>query len=428
MEKFVVNGGYPLTGTVRIGGSKNAVLPVMAAALLTGEKCVIRGVPRLSDVTAMEDILESLGANVKWDKRAGSITIGAEGQLFPEASYELISKMRASFLIIGPLLARTGDVKIPLPGGCAIGARPVDLHLKGLSALGAEIEREHGYVRARAKKLEGAKVYLDFPSVGATENIVMAAVLAKGQTILENCAVEPEIVDLANFLNSAGADIRGAGTDTIKVNGVKELKATDHTIIPDRIEAGTFMVAAAITHGDVTLTNVVADHLKPVIAKLKEANVSVSESGKGLRVCNENGAGTVASDIKTLPYPGFPTDMQAQFMAMLTTARGTSIVTETVFENRFMHVGELKRMGADIKIESRSAVLEGVKTLMGAQVKASDLRAGAALVLAALGAKGATEIDDIYHIDRGYFQIEQKLNGLGARIERVAAGAATAEG
>ncbi|MCL2351104.1 MAG: UDP-N-acetylglucosamine 1-carboxyvinyltransferase [Firmicutes bacterium] len=423
MEKFIVNGGRPLAGTVRIGGSKNAVLPVMAAALLTGEKCVIRGVPRLSDVAAMEDILESLGASVKWDKRAGVITIAADGRLLPEASYELVSRLRASFQITGPLLARTGSVKIPMPGGCAIGTRPVDLHLKGLAALGAEIEQEHGFVRAKARRLEGAKIYLDFPSVGATENIVMAAVLARGQTVLENSAVEPEIVDLANFLNSAGADIRGAGTDTIKVNGVKELRATDHTIIPDRIEAGTFMVAAAVTGGDVTLTNVVCDHLKPVIAKLKEANVSVSETAKGLRVCGAKGGAAVASDIKTLPYPGFPTDMQAQFMALLATARGTSIVTETVFENRFMHVGELKRMGADIKIDSRSAVLEGVGRLMGAQVRATDLRAGAALVLAALGASGATEIDDIYHIDRGYCQLDQKLQSLGADIRRVNDGA-----
>jgi len=369
-------------------------------------------------VETMQKLLERLGADLSWNKEAGVIRTSASNKLSAEAEYDLVSKMRASFLVMGPLLARLGEVNVPLPGGCAIGARPVDLHLKGFSALGAEVIQEHGNVRARAKKLKGARVYLDFPSVGATENIMMAAVLADGVTILENCAVEPEIVDLANFLNSAGAEVRGAGTDTIKIAGVKSLAEADHSIIPDRIEAGTFMVAAGVTKGDITVTNVVADHLKPLIAKLKEVNLNVTETDLGLRVNYEEGRRLVAADVKTLPYPGFPTDMQAPFLSLLILVEGTSIVTETVFENRFMHVGEFKRMGADIKIESRSAIIEGVKRLTGAQVKATDLRAGAALVLAALTASGTTELSDIYHIDRGYCNLEDKLSQLGANIHR----------
>ena len=418
MARFIIENSPPLKGSVKISGSKNAVLPILAASLLTEDKCVIHEVPDQSDVDTMCTLLERLGAGIHWDKNAGIISTAASGKLHAEAEYELVSKMRASFSVMGPLLARLGEVNVPLPGGCAIGARPVDLHLKGFSALGAEVVQEHGNVRARAKKLKGARVYLDFPSVGATENIMMAAVLADGVTFLENCAVEPEIVDLANFLNSAGAEIRGAGTDTIKIAGVKTLSGADHTIIPDRIEAGTYMVAAGITRGDITVTNVVADHLKPLIAKLKEVNLNVSETDAGVRVNYEEGRRIVAADVKTLPYPGFPTDMQAQFMSLLTLAEGTSIVTETVFENRFMHVGELKRMGADIKIESRSAVIEGVKRLTGAQVKATDLRAGAALVLAALTATGTTELSDIYHIDSGYCELAEKLRLLGANIRR----------
>lgn len=418
-EKFIIERCGPLKGSVKIGGSKNAVLPILAGALLTGHPCVIRNVPNLSDVEAMCGLLESLGAQVSWDKRGSCVAVETNRLEHGEATYDLVSKLRASFLIMGPLLARLGAAKAPLPGGCAIGSRPVDLHLKGLAALGAQIDQTHGYVSVKAKKLKGAKIYLDFPSVGATENIMMAAVLAEGQTILENCAIEPEIVDLASFLNAAGADIRGAGTDTVKINGVTTMKGTDHAIIPDRIEAGTFMVAAAVTKGDVTLTNVVADHVKPVAAKLKEANVSVTETARGIRVRCEEGRDLVASDIKTLPYPGFPTDMQAPFMSLLTTASGTSIITESVFENRFMQVGELKRMGADIKIEGRSAVVEGVPRLAGAQVRATDLRAGAALVLAALQADGVTEIGDIYHIDRGYHKLDARLNNLGACIKRL---------
>ncbi len=417
-EKFIIEECVPLKGTVKIGGSKNAVLPILAAALLTEEICTINEVPELSDVCVMNDILKSVGAKINWDKQRESVQIDASGIDREETEYELVSQMRASFLVMGPLLARLGKVKIPLPGGCAIGARPIDLHLKGLHALGAEIVNEHGFVTATAKKLRGCNVYLDFPSVGATENIVMAATLAQGQTIIENCATEPEIVDLASFLNSIGAEIRGAGTDTIKVNGVAKLRGGQHTIIPDRIEAGTFMVAAAITGGDVVLENVVSDHLKPVIAKLKEASIVIEETDLGMRV-RKGSFAPKAMDIKTLPYPGFPTDMQAQFTSFLTVCEGTSVVTETVFENRFMHIGELKRMGADIKIEGRSAIVEGLNSLMGAQVRATDLRAGASLILSAMCARGISEISDIYHIDRGYNKIDIKLNKLGAKITRI---------
>jgi len=418
VDKFIIEQCGPLKGAVRIGGAKNAVLPVLAGALLTEERCIIRDVPNLSDVESMGELLVSLGANLDWDRKGGVITVSVGNLNHCEAEYDLVGKLRASFLIMGPLLARLGEVRVPLPGGCAIGTRPVDLHLKGMAALGAEIEQTHGYMTAKAKKLKGAKIYLDFPSVGATENILMAAVLAEGQTIVENCAVEPEIVDLANFLNSAGADIRGAGTDTVKINGVKTMKGTDHTVIPDRIEAGTYMVAAAITRGDIHLTNIVTDHIKPVTAKLKEVNIKVEDTPQGIRVFHGGEQQVVASDIKTLPYPGFPTDMQAPFMSLLATASGTSIITESIFENRFMQVGELKRMGADIKIESRSAVVEGVNQLAGAQVKATDLRAGAALVLAALQSDGPTEISDVFHIDRGYQGLDTQLNRLGAGITR----------
>ena len=417
--KFIINQTGPLKGNVRIGGAKNAVLPVLAGVLLTEDANIIRDVPNLSDVESMGKLLVSLGASLDWNREEGIITASVGDLKGCEAEYDLVGKLRASFLVMGPLLARLGEVKVPLPGGCAIGTRPVDLHLKGMAALGAQIEQAHGYMTAKAKKLKGAKIYLDFPSVGATENILMAAVLAEGQTIVENCAIEPEIVDLANFLNSAGADIRGAGTDTVKINGVKYMKGTDHTVIPDRIEAGTYMVAAAITRGDLHLTNVVTDHIKPVTAKLKEVNMKVEDTPEGVRVYHTGGDQVIASDIKTLPYPGFPTDMQAPFMSLLATAAGTSIITESIFENRFMQVGELKRMGADIKIESRSAIVEGVTRLTGAQVRATDLRAGAALVLAALQAEGSTEISDIYHIDRGYQDLDVQLNKLGADIKRI---------
>ena len=418
-EKFIIQPTGPLHGSIEIGGAKNAVLPVLAATILLGQNCTIQNVPNLSDVEYMRCLLESLGAKTDWDKPSGTLSIDTGTITSHRADYEWVGKLRASFLVIGALLGRYKVAKVSLPGGCAIGSRPIDLHLKGLAALGAEIDHSHGYVTVAAKKLTGAKIYLDFPSVGATENIMMAAALAEGQTILENCAVEPEIVDLANFLNSSGAEIRGAGTDTIKINGVKELHSTTHNVIPDRIEAGTFMVAAAITRGDILLTNVVTDHVKPVIAKLKESQTCVEELESGIRVWHDPAQDIISADIKTLPYPGFPTDMQAQFMSLMAVAKGTSIITETVFENRFMQVGELKRMGADIKIESRSAVIEGISRFAGAQVYASDLRAGAALTLAALSASDVSEIRGVCHIDRGYYQLEQQFNKLGAQIKRI---------
>ncbi|MCG8538612.1 MAG: UDP-N-acetylglucosamine 1-carboxyvinyltransferase [Clostridia bacterium] len=416
MTKIIVRRSGPLKGTVKISGAKNSVLPIMAASLLAQEKVVLEDIPPLRDVEVMGEVLTSLGADVKKSSN-GIVEINSSFIDNSEAPYDLIKKMRASFLVIGPLLARMGRARVSLPGGCAIGARPIDLHLKGLSALGAKINLGHGYVEAQANKLTGDKIYLDFPSVGATENIMMAATMAEGQTIIQNAAEEPEIVDLANFLNSLGANIKGAGTDTIKIQGVTGLGGTRHTVIPDRIEAGTYMVAAAITGGDITIKNALSDHLKPMIAKLKECGVEIFESGDQLRVNASNGINAV--DLKTLPYPGFPTDMQSQFMALLSVAKGTSVVIESVFENRFMHVSELNRMGANIKIEGHSAVVQGVNMLEGAQVKATDLRAGAALILAGLVADGVTEINDIHHIDRGYVEIEEKLRHLGANIERV---------
>ena len=417
MSKFIVEESPPLRGAVRVCGAKNSVLPILAGTLLTENECIIHDVPPLTDVSIMQRLIEDLGAKSDWDVSNETIRVSAKKIIKHEAAYELVGKMRASFLTMGPLLARSGQAKMSLPGGCQIGERPVELHLKGFAALGAKITKEHGYVEAKAKRLKGANIYLDFPSVGATENIMMAAVLAEGQTVLQNCAVEPEIVDLANFLTSIGADIRGTGTDTIKINGVEKLGGGEYTIIPDRIEAGTFMVAAAITKGDIVIENVVADHLKPVIAKLTEAHVQIEESEAGLRVHTDGRLNSI--DIKTLPYPGFPTDMQAQLMSLLALTEGTSVVIETVFENRFMHAAELKRMGADILIEGRTSVVEGVKRLTGTQVRATDLRAGAGLVLAGLRANGITEISDIYHIDRGYCKLDEKLRRLGARIRRI---------
>ena len=418
MAKFLIEKSGPLNGEVEISGSKNAVLPIMAAALLTEEICEILDVPTLRDVDVMCKLLSSIGSVVKANYENNSIEIQTKSIIAEEAPYELVKKMRASILVMGPLLAKTGKAKIALPGGCAIGARPINLHLKGFQALGAEIEEGHGYVEARADKLVGCTVYLDFPSVGATENIMMAAVLAEGTTIIENVAEEPEIVDLANFLNKMGARIKGAGTDTIKIEGVEKLHGTKHAIIPDRIETGTFMVAAAITRGNVLLKNVVSDHVKPIIAKLKECGVTIEDNDDGMRVRGDINT-LIATDIKTMPYPGFPTDMQSQFMALLTTVNGASVVIETVFENRYMHIGELNRMGANIKIEGRSAIIQGERTLQGAQVISTDLRAGAALVLAGLMAEGTTEISEIYHIERGYADFIDKFKGLGAIITRI---------
>ena len=418
MEKLIIHGGQPLKGRVKISGAKNAVLPIIAATLLGQDTAsLLDEVPALEDVHTITEVLKKLGVKVEFDAEKHQLHVDSSVIGSCEAPYDLVRKMRASFLIMGPLLARCGQAKISLPGGCAIGTRPIDLHLKGFEALGAEIKIGHGFIEATAPEgLKGAKIYLDFPSVGATENILMAAAMAEGVTVLENPAQEPEIVDLANYLNVMGAKIRGAGTNVIKIEGVSKLVGRDYTIIPDRIEAGTYMVAAAMTQGDVYIENAISEHLKPVIAKLKEAGVSIEEDVDGIRVsCNKR---VKAVDIKTMPYPGFPTDMQAQFMAMLAVAEGTGLVTETVFENRFMHVDELKRMGANIKIDGRTTVVEGVDTLTGCQVKATDLRAGAAMVLAGLVAEGETQVGYIHHIDRGYDNLVQKLVGLGADICR----------
>lgn len=411
----MVEKSLHLKGNVRVSGAKNSALPLLAASLLGTEDIILEDVPKLKDVEIMCEVLTSLGAKVEYLDR-DVIKINSANINNYETSYELMSKMRASFLVMGPLLTRLGKTKNCLPGGCAIGTRPIDLHLKGFRALGATIDVDHGNISAYADKLIGDKIYLDFPSVGASENIMMASVMAEGETIIDNAAMEPEIVDLANFLNKIGGDIKGAGTSTIRIKGVKKLGGARHQIIPDRIEAGTFMVAAAITKGDIIVENVISNHIKPVIAKLKEVGCTVVENGDSIRVIGTEDLKAV--DIKTMPYPGFPTDMQAQFMALMTVCKGTSVAIETVFENRFMHVDELKRMGADVKIDGRSAIVQGISSLTGAPVKATDLRAGAALILAGFVADGVTEIDNVYHIDRGYDGIEKKFSNLGANIYR----------
>lgn len=416
MNKLIIRGGSKLSGEVFISSAKNSVLPVIAASILGNGICIINNAPMLEDVFVIGDVLKSLSAEIKIDKVNNKIEVDTSNLTNNEPSGELVRKMRASFLIMGPMIARFGGFKISLPGGCNIGTRPIDLHLKGFSALGAEVSVGHGYVEAKANKLVGNKIYLDFPSVGATENIMMAAVMAEGETLIENAAEEPEIEDLAKFLNNMGAQITGAGTDTIKITGVKEMKGANHTPIFDRIEAGTFMVAAAITKSKLKIIGVDEEHLKPVVAKLTEMGISMEAVDRGIIVDGNKQMKPI--DIKTMPYPGFPTDMQAQMMSLLCTVKGTSIITETVFENRFMHASELKRMGANIKIDGRSAVIEGVDRLTGSEVKATDLRAGAAMVLAGLVADGSTIISDIYHIDRGYVNIEEKFKSLGADIIR----------
>ena len=421
MAKFLVQKSAPLRGEVKISGSKNAVLPIMAAALLTEEKCVIKDVPALRDVDVMCRLLESLGAKVEKDLDNNRVNIEASGEIVYEAPFDLVKMMRASILVLGALLIRTGRAIIHLPGGCAIGKRPVELHLKGLRALGVTIDEEQlnrGIVDASVEKLQGDTIYLDFPSVGATEVIIMTAALAEGTTILENAAQEPEIVDLANFLNKMGARIKGAGTDTIKIEGVQKLKGVSHHVIPDRIEAGTFMVGAVMTGGNVLIKNVLPNHLKAVIAKLRECGAYIEMTDDGMRVRGDMST-LRSTDIKTLPYPGFPTDMQSPFMALLTVAKGPSVVIETVFENRFMHVGEFNRMGANIKTDGNCAIIPGNKALTGAQVVATDLRAGAAVVLTGLVADGITEVSQIYHVDRGYENFVDKLKALGANIMRV---------
>ena len=417
MEKLVIHGGKPLEGTVRVSGAKNAVLPIIVASMLGTTQSTLTEIPKLADVHTVCDVIASLGVHKEHPER-DTLVIDAHELTSTTAPYDLVRRMRASFLVMGPLLARKGRAQISLPGGCSIGARPIDLHLKAFEAMGAVINLENGDIEATAPNgLKGAQIYLDFPSVGATENILMAASMAEGKTVLENAAEEPEIVDLATYLNSMGANIRGAGTNVIRIEGVKELHGANHAVIPDRIEAGTFMVGAAMTQGNVFVENAISEHLKPLISKLKEVGAEVQEEIDGIRVIGH--APLRPADIKTLPYPGFPTDMQAQFMALTTICQGTSVVTETVFENRFMHVDEFKRMGAKIRIEGRSAIVEGVPRLKGASVNATDLRAGAALVLAGLVADGETEVGYLYHIDRGYDNLVLKLQRLGADIVRV---------
>ncbi|MBS1361821.1 UDP-N-acetylglucosamine 1-carboxyvinyltransferase [Phascolarctobacterium succinatutens] len=418
MEKLIVKGGNRLVGAVKTSGAKNAVLPIIAASILGTTPSHLDEVPMLEDVHTISEVLKCLGLAVECSPEKNVLDIDSTEITSYEAPYELVRTMRASFLVMGPLLARIGKARISMPGGCAIGARPIDIHLKGFEALGVKIEQGHGYIEASAPEgLKGTSIYFDFPSVGATENIMMAASLAEGTTILENAAEEPEIVDLANYLNKMGAKIRGAGTDTIRIEGVDKLHGADYTIIPDRIEAGTYMIAAAMTGGDIVVENVLPEHQKPLIAKLREAGAVVEEDIDKVRVIGKNPLKAVS--IKTLPYPGFPTDMQAQMMAMMVIAEGRSKVTETVFENRFMHVVELNRMGAQISTEGRSAVIDGPCKLTGCDVRATDLRAGAAMILAGLVAEGTTRIGDLHHIDRGYENIVAKLKNLGADIERV---------
>ena len=417
MEKLIVKGGKRLVGTVKTSGAKNAVLPIIAASIMGTSPSHFDEVPMLEDVRTISEVLRSLGIKVE-SKEKNCLDIDSTVVESYEPPCELMRNMRASFFVMGPLLARMGKARIYMPGGCAIGARPVDIHLKGFEALGVVLDQQDGFIEATTPNgLKGATIYFDFPSVGATENVMMAAALAEGVTILENAAEEPEIVALASYLNKMGAKIRGAGTDVIRIEGVKELHGADYTIIPDRIEAGTYMIAAAMTGGDVIVDNVLPEHQKPLIAKLREAGAIVEEDIDKVRVI---GNGTLKGvSVKTLPYPGFPTDMQAQIMAMMVVSEGKSKVTETVFENRFMHVEELNRMGATITTADRSANIEGPAKLVGCDVRATDLRAGAAMILAGLVAEGETRISDLHHIDRGYEDIVEKLKNLGADIERV---------
>ncbi|MBT9259125.1 MAG: UDP-N-acetylglucosamine 1-carboxyvinyltransferase [Clostridiales bacterium] len=417
MQQIVVVGGQRLQGKVAVHAAKNAALPIMAASLLASSPSSLREIPPIEDVETMKELLVSLGVDLF--EEGDTLHIRVQGPLNTQAGYDLTRKMRASILIMGPLLARTGRVEVGMPGGCAIGARPIDLHLKGFAALGAEVEERPGWVEARAPRgLKGNHIYLDYPSVGATENIMMAAVLAKGTTTIENAAEEPEVVDLANFLNSMGARVQGAGTRVIRIEGVGELQgASSYTPIPDRLEAGTFLVAAVATGSLLTVTNVIPDHLAAILAKLREVGAAIEVEDDQVTI--EAPARIQATNIKTLPYPGFPTDMQAPFMVLLTMADGESTVTETVFENRFRHVEELRRMGAQIKVEGSTATIQGVPRLKGAPVVATDLRAGAALVLAGLAAEGQTVISGVHHIDRGYHRLVERLQQLGARIQRV---------
>lgn len=418
MEEIIVQGGNQLKGTVKIEGAKNAVLPILAASLLAEEgQTILHNVPILSDVITMNEVIRQLNAEVTFDKSKNEVVIDATNTLEVEAPYEYVSKMRASIVVMGPLLARNGHAKVAMPGGCAIGKRPIDLHLKGFQALGATIIQKDGYIEAIADELVGADIYLDFPSVGATQNIMMAAVRAKGVTTISNVAREPEIVDLANILNKMGAKIVGVGTETMRIEGVDQLHAAKHAIVQDRIEAGTFMVAAAMTQGDVLIEDAIAEHNRPLLAKLSEMGAHITESDKGIRVV---GPETIqATDVKTMPHPGFPTDMQAQMTAIQVVAQGRSVTTETVFENRFQHLEELTRMNATVKIDGNVAVIDGTNKLQGATVYATDLRAAAALILVGLRAEGVTRVRNLKYLDRGYYQFHEKLQKLGANVERV---------
>ncbi len=419
MDKIVIKGGNKLTGEVKVEGAKNAVLPILTASLLASDKpSKLVNVPALSDVETINNVLTTLNADVTYKKDENAVVVDATKTLNEEAPYEYVSKMRASILVMGPLLARLGHAIVALPGGCAIGSRPIEQHIKGFEALGAEIHLENGNIYANAKDgLKGTSIHLDFPSVGATQNIIMAASLAKGKTLIENAAKEPEIVDLANYINEMGGRITGAGTDTITINGVESLHGVEHAIIPDRIEAGTLLIAGAITRGDIFVRGAIKEHMASLVYKLEEMGVELDYQKDGIRVRAEGELQPV--DIKTLPHPGFPTDMQSQMMALLLTANGHKVVTETVFENRFMHVAEFKRMNANINVEGRSAKLEGKSQLQGAQVKATDLRAAAALILAGLVADGKTSVTELTHLDRGYVDLHGKLKQLGADIERI---------
>lgn len=419
MDKIVVKGGKRLEGTVVVEGAKNAVLPILTATLLPSEgQSVLTNVPKLSDVDTINNVLTHLNAKIEYEADNNTVKVDSSNPLKIEAPYEYVSKMRASILVMGPLLAREGHARVALPGGCAIGSRPIEQHLKGFEALGAEIELHNGFIEATTPNgLKGSKIYLDFPSVGATQNIMMAAVLAEGKTEIQNVAREPEIVDLANYLNEMGAQVHGAGTDTIKIVGVDHLVGAEHSIIPDRIEAGTFMIAGAITRGNINVIGAIREHMSSLVSKLEEAGVQITEIKDGLNI--QVPGEIKAIDVKTMPHPGFPTDMQSQIMALLLTANGTSKITETVFENRFMHVEEFKRMNADIFINGRSAMITGHNKLQGADVKATDLRAGAALILAGLVSDGYTNVTELKHLDRGYVDFHGKLKTLGADVERI---------
>ncbi|HFD1597899.1 TPA: UDP-N-acetylglucosamine 1-carboxyvinyltransferase [Enterococcus faecium] len=418
MEEIIVRGGNQLNGTVRIEGAKNAVLPILAASLLAEEGITtLDNVPILSDVFTMNQVIRHLNVDVDFDEQENQVTIDASRQLEIEAPYEYVSQMRASIVVMGPLLARNGHAKVAMPGGCAIGKRPIDLHLKGFQALGAKIIQKNGYIEAIADELIGNTIYLDFPSVGATQNIMMAAVKAKGTTIIENVAREPEIVDLANILNKMGAQVYGAGTETMRIEGVDHLHAVNHSIVQDRIEAGTFMVAAAMTQGNVLIADAISEHNRPLISKLIEMGAEIIEEEGGVRVIGPKHI--LPTDVKTMPHPGFPTDMQAQMTAIQLVAEGTSVVTETVFENRFQHLEEMRRMNAHVKIDGNVAIMDGNHELQGAEVYATDLRAAAALVLAGLKANGITRVRNLNYLDRGYYNFHIKLQQLGADVERV---------